>query len=264
MNTKNQNNMTDEKFQELFKKWKQIKPSKLDGQLKQEYDMFASMVAQFPQGEEKEAFELDQEFVELLLEQIEEMQPEAIGKTVKETKKQEPSQKKKSPGRPKKDKSQKKTVKSQQEKKTGTKTETQKTQQKKEQQKTEKKKDQSKTVKIKDVDPDKYKNEVENILEREHYKVTFTKNKQGKKVQVRTKRPDKEILKEKLESVYTTITKDVVDSEEDKEKYKDDINLIKDIKSEMQNLVKKLDTTFNNHKTEQLKQILDNLKELSK
>jgi outer membrane biosynthesis protein TonB len=116
-----------------------------------------------------------------------------------------------------------------------------------------------KTVKISKVMPVEDKNVVKDILENEHYKVII-KEVGGKKVKISVKNSDRVVAKNKIDSAFTTIAKKVVDSEDERKKYADDIKALDTVKSIVTEIVEHVYKAFNAHKTEELKAILKKLK----
>jgi hypothetical protein len=118
------------------------------------------------------------------------------------------------------------------------------------------KKKPEKTVKISKVVPTDEKKKVRELLENEHFKVII-KDVGGKKVKVTVKHSDKTVAKNKIESAFVTITKDVSNNDEDKKKYSDDLKVVYDLESSMKKLIEIIYAAFNSHKTDELKKILD-------
>jgi hypothetical protein len=116
-----------------------------------------------------------------------------------------------------------------------------------------------KTVKISKVMPVEEKKNVEDILESEHYKVIF-KQVGGKKIKITVKNSDRVVAKNKVDSAFTTIAKKVVDSEEERKKYADDIKALDSMKGIVAELIENIYKAFNAHKTDQLKSLLKKLK----
>jgi hypothetical protein len=123
------------------------------------------------------------------------------------------------------------------------------------------KKEIEKTVKISKVLPVEEKKNVEDILESEHYKVIF-KEVGGKKIKITVKNSDRVVAKNKIDSAFTTIAKKVIDSEEERKKYAEDIKTLDTMKSLIAGIVENIYKAFNSHKTTEMKALLRKLKTL--
>ncbi|MDD4970798.1 MAG: hypothetical protein PHT07_15330 [Paludibacter sp.] len=118
-----------------------------------------------------------------------------------------------------------------------------------------------KTVKISKVIPVEEKKKVKDILEDEHYKVIY-KEVGGKKVKITVKNSDRVVAKNKIDSAFVTISKKVIDSEEERKKYADDIKVLDTMKPLVTEIIENIYKAFNAHKTDELKAILKKLKTL--
>jgi hypothetical protein len=117
-----------------------------------------------------------------------------------------------------------------------------------------------KTVKVQKVIPDDEKKNVRDILEKEHYKVTF-KEIGGKKVKVTVRHSDRTVAKNKIASAFNTIGKKV-NSEDEKKQYAKDLQLLDLIQKTMEAIIEKIYKAFNAHNEKELSQIARKIKSI--
>lgn len=117
-----------------------------------------------------------------------------------------------------------------------------------------------KTVKVHKVIPEDEKKNVREILEKEHFKVTF-KEVGGKKVKITVRHSDRTVAKNKVASAFNTIGKKV-NSEEEKKKYSKDLQLLEMIQKTMEAIIEKIYKAFNAHDAKELSQIARKIKSI--
>ena len=104
-------------------------------------------------------------------------------------------------------------------------------------------------------------NEIEHcrkLLESANYTIKSSKNKTGtKKITSKIKRQDKTIIKDRVESSFVPITKDISGSKEKDEKYKDVIKTISKIQDIFTIVLQGLDKLAKNNEVDKLNEILD-------